>query len=775
MDENISSMNEIGNENTSGGALILVLLVLGLLIRLAVLFSTLDLSVQFYSGFVLRGLSIAFDMVIGYVVYLLVKWYTPGSRWRPVLFAALWLLNPAVIYISAVWGVMEPMLVLITLMVFVLARGKVYSVALVLILPAVFQLRPWIMSEHYGTAGAFNFFALVGGFNWPLYSTFLEVSHSVWVVVFAVAIIGLVTAALFRDFKTGNRNYFLIIGTYFILLFIFHSDMTALELFPGLVFLLLHASQRRDARVVGLYLAFSVTLLLNARQYLGSEHWYYFSRDHMVFCTILNPILGVALALVLINSVWPRFKWFAPAHEGGIPVKYYIWMVLAAGFFVRLAMVLHVDFAFGFDVGLFTDWAISIYEQGFHSYYGNPQHIFTDYPPVYLYVLYVIAAIRSFFEWDRHGTAFKFILFLPAILCDLGIGYVLYRRALKTQKPTSRAALPAILAAFWVFNPAIILISSLWGQVESVFVLALILSLLLVKEKKLFAAYVVYGIAILTKPQSLFLGPVYLYSAIAYFQENKVRPRTVLRFAGWITMAVGVMVLLFLPFHLPRALETMISSMNERPFGTVNAYNLFYLLGGNWQPVYRNYFMGVRYDIIGYFVVANVILLSMIALFIDGKTGGRNFFFIAAAIFALLYVFSVRMLDRYLFPALPLLLLHVIDKRDRRVMGLYLGFSATFFFNCFVMLLFVNTGDFRWEFPRAVAMGNVMLGMALFYMLTRDIAAGLREALAARGVRGDGVVSMGLEELTASEIDVDLPVIAAEGLEFDPEALEDEL
>lgn len=50
-------------------------------------------------------------------------------------------------------------------------------------------------------------------------------------------------------------------------------------------------------------------------------------------------------------------------------------------------------------------------------------------------------------------------------------------------------------------------------------------------------------------------------------------------------------------------------------------------------------------------------------------------------LFVLLYVFGIKMHERYLFPALFLLWMVYAGKRDRRTLVLLLGLSATAFIN----------------------------------------------------------------------------------------------
>jgi len=721
-----------------------ILLAAGLAVRLAVMFSTASV---FYEPF-LGWITLLSDIGIGYILYdlgrkAMGREESPVPVSQPLILAALWVFNPAAIFASTVGGFYEPIIVVAMMLLLAQIRHKIYSASVILFLPAAMQIRFWLQVPTYASTSALNFFALAGGFRQPLDTLFWGFRYSTFGVLFVLAIVLGTATALYADQAKGGRNYYLIIGGYFALLFMFAPNMQVSSLFPVPVMLLLHFIDGRTASfenqghadgfsakstsyALWLYLAFSTTFFVN--MYMMDTRYYppyhSFMSDGMLFASVANVLLALILVYIMVNAVWPKLKFFRPPDDTGerqgIPAKYYIWILLVGGFIVRVVAMVHVDYMFGFDVWVFKSWAVSLYEYGFSAFYGNPYLPMTDYPPVYLYVLYVIGALASWFDWEKFSTAFLFITFLPAILCDLGIGYVLHRRAEKTQRSYSRAKLPIILAAIWILNPAVILISSVWGQVESVFSMILLLSLLLLRDKKLLPAYLLYGIAILTKPQSLFLGPVYLYSAIEYLQDMKFTARGIWRLAVNIFVPVALMLLLFVPFNLRTGIRFFLEGLGGRPYGSVNAFNFFWLIGGNFQSLDAR-FMGLTYGFIGMAVVATIILGAIAALFADRKRGGRHYFLIVGAVFALVYVFAFRMLDRYFFPALPFLLLHAIERRDRRVMALYIGFSATFYFNCFEMLRWTRYNEVRAHVSRSVAVGAVILGCLLVYVFVQSI------------------------------------------------------
>ena len=410
-------------------------------------------------------------------------------------------------------------------------------------------------------------------------------------------------------------------------------------------------------------------------------------------------------------------------------LTYRLWVLLGFGLLVRIWIYQTIDFAFNNDVHTFQSWATILYNYGLGQFYSSPA--FTDYPPMYMYVLYIVGFLRSVFDWQTiaHPEAsqmFRFMIFFPAIIADLLIGLVLYfmvdksfqkvrTSGKKRTKTVLNDSFALFIVALWLFNPAIILVSSVWGQVESVFVLLLLLSLILVKRKNLLFGYILFGIAILTKPQSLFIAPVYLYSAISYFTEKHENRSWYLPLS--IFGAALVMVIVSIPFGLQDTLYQITRGIDSYNFATINAYNLWAVFGGNWISLDTT-FLGISYTIWGIGIVAVIILASLWVLHIDHtKHNGKHWYLIVAGLFMLIFVFSVKMHERYLFPALVFLLIHYWENRNNKVLGMYFAFTITYFYNCFDVLSRLNSGFWGrelsiWAMWTSVA--NVIL--AIFFI-----------------------------------------------------------
>ena len=96
------------------------------------------------------------------------------------------------------------------------------------------------------------------------------------------------------------------------------------------------------------------------------------------------------------------------------------------------------------------------------------------------------------------------------MLCDLGIGYVIYHVASKYTKHNYAM----LFSAAFMLNPSVVINSATWGQVDSVFTLFIVLLCFFITEKKLPWAYFIFAISILMKPQALIFTSVLIFGII---------------------------------------------------------------------------------------------------------------------------------------------------------------------------------------------------------------------------------------------------------------------
>ena len=225
----------------------------------------------------------------------------------------------------------------------------------------------------------------------------------------------------------------------------------------------------------------------------------------------------------------------------------HIFLLLGAGLLLRILLATF-NTGFGSDTACFAAWADRMYELGPSGFYSTD--FFTDYPPGFMYVLYLIGALKALFQIPYYSGAHLLLLKFPAILCDILCSYVIYQTAYLKFSHKSTLC----LTAAYLFNPAIILNSSVWGQVDSVLTLAIVLMCISLIKGNLLSAYIAFGIGILIKPQMLVFAPVLLAGILDHIF---LRNFSVQKLVRNLFQGLGVilcMLLLCLPFGLANVL-----------------------------------------------------------------------------------------------------------------------------------------------------------------------------------------------------------------------------
>ncbi|MCS7234657.1 MAG: hypothetical protein RMM30_01565 [Armatimonadota bacterium] len=285
------------------------------------------------------------------------------------------------------------------------------------------------------------------------------------------------------------------------------------------------------------------------------------------------------------------------------------------------------------DLAAFRAWALRLAEVGPWQFYAPG--VFTDYLPGYLLVLWPVGLILR-----GHPELLPVLLKVPPALADLAVGWLLARLGGKRGKAA---------ALGYLLNPAALVAGSWWGQAESVAVAWLLGSAAAWQAGRPGWAGVLFGMGCLTKPQYALAGAVLLVGLFP-----RVRGRAQLAWVGGaaaLTAAAGAALFGLSPVGLA---HLALAASGVYPYGSVNALNLWYLAGFNWRsdslPVF-----GLPAAAWG------VVLAAVPAAWGTWRVAGRGepgrAALGAAVVTVAVFALATRMHERYLFPALPLVLL----------------------------------------------------------------------------------------------------------------------
>ena len=352
----------------------------------------------------------------------------------------------------------------------------------------------------------------------------------------------------------------------------------------------------------------------------------------------------------------------------------FVWIIFGAALLLRLILA-YTTHGFGNDIACFAAWADRIFTVGPGAFYSA--ETFTDYPPGFMYVLYLIGALRSLLGIPYYSSLHIMLLKLPAILCDMACGYLLYKEATKRLHFSEMQSV--CVACAYLFQPAIILNSSCWGQVDSVHTLVVILMCLFLMDGKMLPAYAVYGIGVLLKPQTLIFTPVLLVGILDHvFLQDFSWRKFSYNLCGGLAVICG-MLLLCVPFGLDAAILQYTSTLGSYEYAAVNAYNFWGLLGMNWVDQ-NTIFLFLPCRTWGSIAIVLIVLFTFLIALRCRKEPSR-YFCLGAFIILTMFLFSVRMHERYMYPGLALLLFCCLYKPAGSLWKCYAGFAALHFYN----------------------------------------------------------------------------------------------
>lgn len=387
--------------------------------------------------------------------------------------------------------------------------------------------------------------------------------------------------------------------------------------------------------------------------------------------------------------------------------KLIILTLCMVGLLLRIALGILIE-GHPFDLNLFKSWATSAANNLSQFYTGRNS---SDYPPLYIYILFLIGKIESLKVMYPY---FTILLKLPSILADIGTALLLFKLARKYLT----SELSIFVAAFYIFNPAVFVNSTIWGQVDSFFTLLVVAGVVLLAEHKLVYSSIFFTAAVLMKPQGIIFLPVMFFEL--------VRQKSLKSFFKVIISGVITALVIILPFsanlNILWIFKLFASTLGEYPYATVNAFNFFYLLGANYTKD-SSILLLFSYHTWGMTFIVLITLIAWLA-YVKGK---GNFIASAAALILIsgVFIFSTSMHERYLFPAVALAVLAAVYLQEKRFILLATGFSITAFINTFYILWQTNLGINRAAFD-ALPAATSILNLLLFGYLVKVIYGSIK-------------------------------------------------
>ena len=450
------------------------------------------------------------------------------------------------------------------------------------------------------------------------------------------------------------------------------------------------------------------------------------TNDILIWCGAATLLF---LLLWLIHVLLAQKPMNVTAKGGGV----WIAVILIIALAVRVALSL-IFYGHKTDINCFTHWGYRVIRSGPAHFYEQ----WCDYPPGYMLILGAMSWINDLVggNADIHALMVK----IPCIIADLGCAYLVYRYAVKTMNRKAAVALMAVVA----FTPVMAYVSSAWGQIDQALAVTLIVPILLLYKRRPIWAGLVYGLGIIMKPQALMCGPLFAAAYLLYVIKGnpyeqfsmkkgmarlfRVKKDSVkLRFfetVAAVIAAFAVIILVSAPFRGDQGtfwlVEKYYGTATSYEYATVNAYNFWALIGANWKKVDVP-FMGLTYGKWGtLFMAASVIVsigLYVLAVVRHKRCKGALPLTMAYLLTAI-FTFGHYMHERYIFPALMLLMFAYVFYNDWRVLVTYVAYATTMLVNCAAAFYYSKLFEYGLYWDERIIYWCSLANVALFIWFT---------------------------------------------------------
>ncbi len=352
-----------------------------------------------------------------------------------------------------------------------------------------------------------------------------------------------------------------------------------------------------------------------------------------------------------------------------------LYMFLALiGFGLVLRVVVGGSYFNEFDTYWYRNWVFDIQQNGLFTVYSRADAIALDYPPLYLFLLWVLGQMYKIFGNNCADFWQMLLMKFWPIVFDCLCAVVLYRIAQKK----SGSMWGFFAGALWIFNPSMFFNTAFWGQTDQLMCLLLIMSFYFLEEKRPVLACFMFAVAGLTKFQCLFFTPILLLEIIRKYDIKHL--------LKGIGVAAATVVAVFLPFMIGAKnaflfFNVYLSSAGKYAYCTLNAFNIFGIFKLNW--VEETTIVSLISTV---FLVASVLLVVLLYVF-----SKRTCSFVGGLLFMqCLFVLTTRMHERYQVVVLPFALMAYLVHKKPSFLALFCALTIITAINQAFVLLPIN-------------------------------------------------------------------------------------
>ncbi len=339
------------------------------------------------------------------------------------------------------------------------------------------------------------------------------------------------------------------------------------------------------------------------------------------------------------------------------------------------------------DLTSFREWGAYAADRPLASAYREGV---IDYPPPYPALLGLMTrGYRALLDQEARAVP-DWVLKIPGIAGDVLFAVALFW----IERRLASGTAAAVMASIHFLNPAVILDSAVWGQVDvigsSLVTLAFALSVIGREarpfgERSHHAAWVLLALATIFKAQSIVFAPLlFLLSGIG---------RRPLKIAASLAAAGAVVLASLAPILLAGEIEPFVRQVlysipSRHALATFNAFNVWWFMPPEERLTTQassELVAGVSLDMIGLALFLAAYAWGLGRLIREERRDDPSWVFLVGGFVAVaFFLLQTRMHERYLYPAIPLLAVAALFRGARAWYALY---SLTLALNLLFVLI----------------------------------------------------------------------------------------
>jgi len=363
------------------------------------------------------------------------------------------------------------------------------------------------------------------------------------------------------------------------------------------------------------------------------------------------------------------------------------------------------------DISLFTNWANTISDQGFWQLYSkNFYQNGLDYPPLVPLITSWWLELGRSIGVANLTTFFKLIPTVAEIIFSAITFYIIYQM---------KGRYKYLLLTLVILQPALVLVSEGWGQVDSMMALFALLGFVLMEKNPSISTFMMF-LAILVKPQSaIAVGFYFLYFLVK--KRYKVFVWQVVLFV-LIFAAFGT--IFYVGSRGGNVFDIFIHAVGRYTNSSLNAFNLWWALygKGSWDIVDSSGIPSFKNVGLGFFLIFEI---PALVYFFKKCRSLSSLLLVVAYSYFIFFVFPTEIHERYMFAAVALMAIPAM--RYPKILWVYIVISTTFLVNVFAVLQsvyypydFLKFYMMDGSWTRITSLVNIAVAIYLAYYLYEE-------------------------------------------------------